>query len=165
MTASDFHSRHAFDLLDRDALETAAQKIIASDGVPDIVINNAGWTRAETFEGLDQGKIETEIDLNLTAVAGFSTIMAQAMASRGHGVFVFVSSVNSLLHFGNPAYAAAKAGIDAFARGIAVEFGRQGFAPMSSAPVRYAHPHGIIALHRMRACSTVCNGFIRSGVS
>lgn len=126
MTASDFHSRHAFDLLDRGALEAAAQKIIASDGVPDIVINNAGWTRAETFEGLDQGKIEIEIDLNLTSVAGFSAVMAQAMAARGHGVFVFVSSVNGLLHFGNPAYAAAKAGINAFARGIAVEFGRQG---------------------------------------
>ncbi len=52
--------------------------------------------------------------------------MAQAMASRGHGVFVFISSVNGLLHFGNPAYAAAKAGINAFARGIAVEFGRKG---------------------------------------
>ncbi|WP_429944509.1 SDR family oxidoreductase, partial [Brucella abortus] len=43
-----------------------------------------------------------------------------------HGAFVFVSSVNSLQHFGNPAYAAAKAGINAFARGIAVEFGQRG---------------------------------------
>ncbi|MFQ0815257.1 hypothetical protein AVM02_01820 [Brucella anthropi] len=126
MAASDFDSRHAFDLVDRAALETAANRIILSDGVPDIVINNAGWTRAETFEGLDQRRIETEIDLNLTGVAGFSNVMAQAMAMRGHGAFVFVSSVNALLHFGNPAYAAAKAGINAFARGIAVEFGQQG---------------------------------------
>ena len=126
MATSHLHSRHEFDLLDRAGLEAAAQKIIAIDDVPDIIINNAGWTRAETFDGLNQNKIETEIDLNLTAVAGFSNVMAQAMAARGKGVFVFISSVNALLHFGNPAYAAAKAGINAFARAIAVEFGQQG---------------------------------------
>lgn len=121
-----FYARHAFDLLNREGLEFAAKRIITESGLPDIVINNAGWTRAETFDGLDQGKIEDEIDLNLTAVAAFSNVMAHAMAARGSGVFVFVSSVNGLLHFGNPAYAAAKAGINAFARGIAVEFGRKG---------------------------------------
>ncbi|UWF68524.1 MULTISPECIES: SDR family oxidoreductase [unclassified Brucella] len=126
MAASDFASRHVFDLLDRAGLAVAANKIILADGVPDIVINNAGWTRAETFEGLEQDRIEAEIDLNLTGVASFSNILAQAMATRGHGAFVFVSSVNSLQHFGNPAYAAAKAGINAFARGIAVEFGQRG---------------------------------------
>jgi NAD(P)-dependent dehydrogenase (short-subunit alcohol dehydrogenase family) len=50
----------------------------------------------------------------------------QAMVERGYGCFVFISSVNALLHFGNPAYAAAKAGINAFARAIAVEYGHKG---------------------------------------
>ncbi|MND82563.1 2-keto-3-deoxy-L-fuconate dehydrogenase [compost metagenome] len=48
------------------------------------------------------------------------------MAANGRGAFVFISSVNSLSHFGNPAYAAAKAGINAFARALAVEYGQQG---------------------------------------
>ena len=69
MTGDALHARYAFDLLDRDGLELAAKRIIAESELPDIVINNAGWTRAETFDGLDQGKIEVEIDLNLTAVA------------------------------------------------------------------------------------------------
>lgn len=126
MVSSDFYARHVFDLLDRAGLNAAVQKIISDSGVPDIVINNAGWTRAETFEGLNQKNIEIEIDINLTAVAGFSTLLAQAMAERGSGCFVFISSVNALLHFGNPAYAAAKAGINAFARAIAVEYGHKG---------------------------------------
>ncbi|WP_420963455.1 SDR family NAD(P)-dependent oxidoreductase [Brucella sp. IR073] len=126
MTELELHARHEFDLLDRAGLEEAARHIIAADGLPDIVVNNAGWTRAETFDGLDQDRIENEIDLNLTAVASFSSLMAEAMAARGHGAFVFISSVNALLHFGNPAYAAAKAGINAFARAIAVEFGQRG---------------------------------------
>lgn len=126
MASSDFYTRHVFDLLDRAGLHSAVQKIISDDGVPDIVINNAGWTRAETFNDLNQSKIETEIDLNLTAVAVFSTLLVKAMAERGHGNLVFISSVNALLHFGNPAYAAAKAGMNALARAIAVEYGHKG---------------------------------------
>lgn len=63
-----FSARHAFDLGAPETLETAAQHIIATSGVPDIVINNAGWTRADTFEALDEGRISTEIDVNLTSV-------------------------------------------------------------------------------------------------
>ncbi|AIJ72931.1 hypothetical protein B989_02416 [Brucella sp. 56/94] len=166
MAASDFASRHVFDLLDRAELAAAANKLILADGVPDIVINNAGWTRAETFEGLEQDRIEVEIDLNLTGVASFSNIMAQAMATRGHGAFVFVSSVNSLQHFGNPAYAAAKAGINAFLRAALRWNSASGVcAPMWFAPVPFAPPHGITASHRTRPCWTVCSGFIRWGAS
>lgn len=126
MQADNFYSRHAFDLLDRNSLQSAVNTITDADGVPDIVINNAGWTRAESFEELDQARINQEIDLNLTGVCSFSAALAQKMAANGRGAFVFISSVNSLSHFGNPAYAAAKAGINAFARALAVEYGQQG---------------------------------------
>ncbi|MCL7998102.1 SDR family oxidoreductase [Brucella sp. 21LCYQ03] len=126
MPGDCFSSRHAFDLAAPETLEQASQDIIASDGIPDIVINNAGWTRADTFEALDHGKTITEININLTSVTVFSTALARAMAERGSGAFVFISSINSLMHFGNPAYAAAKAGINAFARALAVEYGPKG---------------------------------------
>ncbi|MBC8719474.1 SDR family oxidoreductase [Ochrobactrum sp. Marseille-Q0166] len=119
-------SRHVFDLLNRDSLDRTVADIVGRDGVPDIVINNAGWTRAESFDGLDQSAINREIDLNLTGVGTISSAIAGKMAVRGSGAFVFVSSVNALAHFGNPAYAAAKAGINAFARALAVEYGQNG---------------------------------------
>jgi NAD(P)-dependent dehydrogenase (short-subunit alcohol dehydrogenase family) len=117
--------RHVFDLTDRDAVEKAANAIVAA-GLPDILVNNAGWTRAERITSLDRQKIETEVDLNLTGVMIFTDIVAKAFAARGSGSIVFISSVNALSHFGNPAYAAAKAGINAYARAIAVEYGRRG---------------------------------------
>lgn len=126
MPGDYYSARHAFDLGDPEKVEASAEKIIAVSGVPDIVINNAGWTRADTFEALDPGRAITEIDINLTSVAVFSTVLAMAMARRGSGAFVFISSINSLMHFGNPAYAAAKAGINAFARALAVEYGPKG---------------------------------------
>jgi NAD(P)-dependent dehydrogenase (short-subunit alcohol dehydrogenase family) len=116
----------AFDLRDRSAVPLAAQKIIGEAGVPDILINNAGWTRAETLPPITPDQIFDEIDLNLASVAAFTSIIAKAMAARGSGSIVCISSVNALLHFGNPAYAAAKAGINAFTRAIAVEYGGRG---------------------------------------
>ena len=119
-------SRHVFDLTDRAALETAAANLVERDGVPDILVNNAGWTRAETLVALNAASIERELDLNLTAVMTFADPLTKAMAKRGGGSVVFVSSVNAIAHFGNPAYAAAKAGINAYAKALAVELGRSG---------------------------------------
>ena len=122
----DGAAKFAFDLRDRSAVKAAAQAIIDKAGVPDILINNAGWTRAETLPPTAPDQIFDEIDLNLASVAAFTSIIAKAMAARGSGVVVSISSVNALLHYGNPAYAAAKAGINAFSRAIAVEYGGRG---------------------------------------
>ncbi|MGX7875659.1 SDR family NAD(P)-dependent oxidoreductase [Mesorhizobium sp. ORM6] len=119
-------SRHVFNLLDRASVEEAITAVLDRDGVPDILINNAGWTRAETLAALTADRIEHELDLNLTGVMIFADPVAKAMAARGSGSVVFISSVNAIAHFGNPAYAAAKAGINAYAKSIAVELGRSG---------------------------------------
>ncbi len=119
-------STHVFNLLDRAAMQEAVEAIVKQDGLPDIVINNAGWTRAETMNALSLDSIEREIDLNLTGVMAFTNAMLAAMGADARGAFVFISSVNALSHFGNPAYAAAKSGINAYARAIAVEYGRRG---------------------------------------
>ena len=119
-------SRHVFNLLDRASIEAAVKAILDKDGVPDILINNAGWTRAETLPALNSDKIEHELDLNLTGVMTFADPLVKAMARNGSGSVVFISSVNAIAHFGNPAYAAAKAGINAYAKSIAVELGRSG---------------------------------------
>lgn len=126
LEAAEISSRHVFDLLDRAAAEEAAQTVLATDGVPDIIVNNAGWTRAERMSSLTTAKIAHEVDLNLTGVMIFTDALVKAMAARGRGSLVFISSINSLGHFGNPAYSAAKSGINAYARAIAVEFGRNG---------------------------------------
>ena len=134
LDATGIAERRAFDLADRLACAEAAAAIIRDGALPDILINNAGWTRSETFSALTSDLAAREIDLNLTGVVAFTTPLVAAMAARGAGVVVFVSSVNALLHFGNPAYAAAKAGINAFARAIAVEYGRSGIRANTVCP-------------------------------
>ena len=123
-----------FDLRDHRATATAVQALIAEAGAPDVLINNAGWTRAETMESLTPDNIAAEVELNLTSVMALTSALVAAMVGRGGGSLVFISSVNALAHFGNPAYAAAKAGIDAFARAVAVEHGRHGIRANTVCP-------------------------------
>ncbi|RVB21066.1 SDR family NAD(P)-dependent oxidoreductase, partial [Mesorhizobium sp. M7A.F.Ca.CA.002.10.1.1] len=86
-----FAARHVFDLLDKASIATAIAAILDRDGVPDILINNAGWTRAETLPALNPDRIEQELDLRLTGVMNFAEPLVKAMASRGSGSVVFIS--------------------------------------------------------------------------
>lgn len=123
-----------FDLADTRATADASAAYIARAGAPDIVVSNAGFTRAETFEQLDLAAWEAELAINLTGAYALTGPLVEAMARRGSGALVFISSVNGLAHFGNPAYSAAKAGLIAYAKAIAVERGTRGVRANVVAP-------------------------------
>ena len=106
-----------------------------------------------------------EIDLNLTGVIAFTNLLLEGMVERGSGAVVFVSSVNALSHFGNPAYAAAKAGINAYARAIAVEYGGFGIRSNAVCPGSIRTPAWDHRLQRDAASPASCGGSIRCGVS
>ncbi len=130
----DAEHKETFDLTDLSACRTALERIERAVGVPDIVVSNAGYTRAETFEQVDDEVWNREIEINLSGVRNLTAPLLSKMRPRGHGVFVFVSSVNALAHFGNPAYSAAKAGLLAYARAIATEYGRHGIRANAVCP-------------------------------
>lgn len=118
-------ARHHFDLTDQADILAACGDILAG-GVPDVLVNNAGWTVQDRIGDVDAEGIAREIDLNLTGTLVLTHALLPAMRARGSGAVVFVASVNAVQHYGNPAYAAAKAGLVAAARAIAVECGRDG---------------------------------------
>lgn len=123
-TLPDAVEAHHFDLCDTAATQVAAEAIIVG-GAPDIFVSNAGWTLAETVDRLTPDAISREMDGNFTGAALLSRAFLPLMRQRG-GAMVFVSSVNSLTHHGNPAYSAAKAATLAWMRAIAVEEGKHG---------------------------------------
>ena len=56
--------------------------------------------------------LDNEMNLNFRSAAVLSQALLPAMRDQPQGAaFVFISSVNALAHFGNPAYAAAKAAL------------------------------------------------------
>ena len=124
---------HHFDLMDDEAIEAAAAEICAG-GAPDAVISNAGWTRAETLADVSADALSHELNLNLRSAARLSQAFLPGMREQDGGAFVFISSVNALSHYGNPAYAAAKAGLLAWMRAVATEEGRNGIRANAIAP-------------------------------
>ena len=125
LRAADITARHQFDLCDRVATEAAAAAIL-SQGPPDIFVSNAGWTQAETIERLSADALFSEMDGNFGGAALLSRAFIPAMRQRPGAAMVFISSVNALGHFGNPAYSAAKAATLAWMRAVAVEEGPHG---------------------------------------
>ena len=126
--------RVIFDQADVKATRAAVLADIAAHGAVDAVIANAGFTRAEHLGQLDDDVWASEMAINLNGAYALTDPIIEAMAKRGSGNVVFISSVNALQHFGNPAYSAAKAGLIAYAKAIAVERGGQGVRANVVAP-------------------------------
>ena len=122
----DLDRRMVLDIADRAAVAASLAELQKEAGTPDILVNNAGFTRGETLDQVDDAVWDNELAINLTGAYAVTTPLLEGMRQRGSGSIVFIASVNGLAHFGNPAYSAAKAGLIAYARGIAVERGRDG---------------------------------------
>lgn len=123
-----------FDQADARATRAAVERYLAEHGVPDAVVSNAGFTRAEHFGQVDDDVWAAELAINLNGAYAMTDPIVAAMAARGRGSLVFISSVNALAHYGNPAYAAAKAGLVAYAKAVAVERGGEGVRANVIAP-------------------------------
>ena len=115
-----------FDQADPKSTRAAVAAWLDAHGTPDAVVSNAGFTRAEHFGQVDDAVWAAELAINLNGAYAMTDPIVSAMAARGRGSLVFISSVNALAHFGNPAYSAAKAGLIAYAKAIAVERGAEG---------------------------------------
>jgi len=122
----DLAHKLVFELTDAEAVTKIISTHIEAHGAPDALISNAGWTRGEVFEQVDNSVWANEVEINLNGAYYVTAPVVAAMEANGGGNVVFISSVNGLGHFGNPAYSAAKAGLIAFARGLAVERGHKG---------------------------------------
>ncbi len=130
----DVDHRAVFDLTDPAACRAALAEIEHAVGLPDMVVSNAGYSEADTFDSVTDAVWARELDVNLTGARNVAAPLLPAMRARGSGVFVFMASVNGLAHFGNPAYSAAKAGLIAYARAIATEGGRSGLRANAICP-------------------------------
>lgn len=123
-----------FDQADMGGTREAVAADIAANGVYDAVVANVGFTRAEHLGMVDDDVWAGEIAVNLNGAYALADPIVAAMAERGGGVLVFVSSVNAIGHYGNPAYSAAKAGLVAYSKAIAVERGGEGIRSNVVAP-------------------------------
>jgi NAD(P)-dependent dehydrogenase (short-subunit alcohol dehydrogenase family) len=109
------------DVTDREALNAAVERAVAELGGLDVAVANAGVAIAAMFRSMDEDEWERLIDVNLKGV--FRTVRActpHLIESRGY--VLTVASLAAIVHAPLlSAYAASKAGVEAFANAVRVE--------------------------------------------
>jgi NAD(P)-dependent dehydrogenase (short-subunit alcohol dehydrogenase family) len=116
------------NVLDKDSLERAHEKITSELGKIDILINGAGGNRKEattspdlSFFELPSEAVQFVFDLNFIGTLLPTQVFGREMAKNGAGVILNVSSMNAFRPLTKiPAYSAAKAAVSNFTQWLAV---------------------------------------------
>jgi 3-oxoacyl-[acyl-carrier protein] reductase len=118
----------ACDVTNREDCDRVFATTLERFGTLDVLVNNAALTRTERhFLEADDDWWDRIIDVNLTGVYNMALRAARIMTAQRSGVMVNLSSGGaSKAHRGNAAYDAAKGGVEAFTRALALDLGPYG---------------------------------------
>lgn len=123
------------DLTASDAPEQLLQAFEAEFGRLDILVNNAGVTRDNLLLAMSDDELATVIDTNLLAPIRLTRAFAMLMMRRRYGRIINISSAAaSKPGRGQSNYAAAKGGLEAFTKALAVELAPRGVLVNAVAP-------------------------------
>lgn len=134
-SADDGIAWHTVELRDTRAVEATVDRISASDGSIDHLVNNAGITRDRALWKLEDEDWNAVLDVNLSGAFRMLRAVARPMRQAGGGNIVQIASINGLRgKFGQANYSASKAGIIALTRTAARELGPKGIRVNAIAP-------------------------------
>jgi short-subunit dehydrogenase len=131
----------ACDIGDAAAVRGAMAALRRDHGVPDVLINNAGFAVYRAFEQSDAAEIERLFTVNFGGHLLCTKAVLDGMIARRHGHIVNIASVAGLFTLTpNAVYGAAKSGIVAWSRALRVELDRYGVGVSVVCPGRVETP-------------------------
>ena len=115
------------DVTDSKAVLGAVERVRSKLGAIEILVNNAGWDELHRFVDTDEAFWDTIIDINFKGGLRLTHAVAPAMAERGWGRIVSVSSDAARVGSSMEAvYSGAKGAIISFTKTLARELARSG---------------------------------------
>ena len=128
----------AADLSTREGVEALAQAALARLGGLDVLVNNVGGSTAPGggFAALDDQAWETAINQNLYAAVRLDRALLPTMLAQGRGVILHITSIQRRMPLFDAtlAYAAAKAALATYSKGLSQEVAPKGVRVVSIAP-------------------------------
>jgi NAD(P)-dependent dehydrogenase (short-subunit alcohol dehydrogenase family) len=111
------------DLTDERQVEGLARRVIGAEGVPAVVVSNAGGFLLQSLERTTAADFDAQIALNLRGAFLLARAFLPAMRDAGAGSFLSVGSVADHTGFSeNAAYAASKYGLRGLHETLAAEY-------------------------------------------
>lgn len=120
------------DLTDRAQLAVVEARLADRARPVDLLVNNAGFGLKHRFLDNTADEETAMLEVLVTAVLRLSHAALGAMAERGHGGIINVSSMAAFLPRGS--YAAAKAWVNSFSEWAHLEYGPRGVKVMALCP-------------------------------
>jgi NAD(P)-dependent dehydrogenase (short-subunit alcohol dehydrogenase family) len=140
----------AADVATAAGARTVADRVTAVFGAVDVLVDTVGGSHAPAggFAALSDERWQEELELNLLSAVRLDRALLPGMIAAGSGVIVHVSSIQRRmpLHEATLGYAAAKAALTAYSKGLANEVAPLGVRVNSVAPgfVRTEGAEGLV---------------------
>jgi 3-oxoacyl-[acyl-carrier protein] reductase len=123
------------NVTDVENIKSTLEDINNNEGEIQVLVNNAGITQDNLLLRMTEEQWDLVINTNLKSLFLLTKPIIQKMAVKRYGRIVNITSV--IAHTGNPGqanYAASKAGIIAFTKSIAKEYGSRNITANCVAP-------------------------------
>ena len=116
------------DVTNSKAVKSVVDDIVRQNGRIDVLHNNVGYATMGGPIELDEAAWQRTIDLNVTSCFITCKHVLPHMLQRHSGAIVNVSSIAAIRYTGYPyvAYYAAKAAVNSFTMGLALQYAKDG---------------------------------------
>jgi short-subunit dehydrogenase len=123
------------DVIDLEQLTALRDRVVATHGRCDVLVNNAGIRGGGPFEHADLEYLDRVLDVNLRAVVRGTKLFLPMMLEHGRGHVVNVASLaGRIVPPGAAVYGATKHGVVAFSEALYYELGQKGILVTSVNP-------------------------------